>query len=101
MSETIISKSIADYLNARGIYNLRVNSGRVRVRGGWMHCAPEGTPDRFFLMPGLWGGLEIKVPGEKPTAAQLEQHMRIRLAGGIVIVARSVEDVERGLKEKA
>lgn len=40
--ETEISKAIGEQLNQLGVYNLRLNSGKVKVRGGWMLLARKG-----------------------------------------------------------
>lgn len=93
--ETDISAQIADYLNAKGIYNVRVNSGGLikTAIGTWIHLAPKGTPDRFACHRGLLIAIEVKRPGEKPTNDQLEQHELIRNSGGIVVIAHRVEDI--------
>lgn len=99
ISETQISKEIRDYLNKRGIYNLRLNSGKVRVRGGWMQLCDEGTPDRYCLFKGKSIFIETKVPGEKPTDEQLAAHDRIRRSGGIIIIAERLDDVIESFSE--
>lgn len=46
MSETSeVTRPLLVALAKLGVYAVRVQSGRLRVRGGWMHLAPEGTPD--------------------------------------------------------
>lgn len=60
MSETELSKSIGDGLTAAGFWNIRIPAGEWRVRGGWLHVAEPGTPDRLVLSP--YGFLEIKEP---------------------------------------
>lgn len=50
----------------------------------------RSVPDRLVLLP---GGkvifVECKAPGEKPTAAQLREHEKIRALGFIVCVLDS------------
>ncbi len=123
--EQQISKSIQDYLDKRGIYNDRMNSGRVKVvkegfSGGkptryenWLQLAKKGTPDRWCIIPpsldphGLGGWLmliEVKQRGKKPTPEQEERHQELRTAGAVVIVADSlesfIEQFERVLRKK-
>lgn len=52
-----------------------------------------GLPDLIACVQGLFIGIEVKQPGNNPTQRQLFVHSLIRRAGGIVIVAHSVEEV--------
>jgi hypothetical protein len=105
MSETKISKQIADYLDAARIYNLRLNSGRVQKGGKWIQLCPLGTPDRFALVKvsgsayGFGVFIEVKKEGEKASIEQAECHKKIRRAGGIVIVADSFDSFLKQFKE--
>lgn len=60
-----------------------------------------GIPDLYVRHPGwqirLW--IEVKAGRNKPTPAQLAWHEAERAAGGVVVVAYSVEDVLRVLVE--
>lgn len=99
-SETSISNTIAKYLNARRIFNFRVQAGRIQTKQGhWIHFADKGTPDRFCLYNERAVFIEVKRIGEKPTDDQLRVHGDIRSAGGIVIVAERLEDVIEGLNK--
>jgi len=97
--ETDLSATIGKWLDFKGIYQIRVQSGQVQIEGRWIHCAKKGTPDRILCYKGRFVGLEIKKPGAKPTKDQLAAHDEIRRCGGIVIIASSIEDVEKGLIE--
>jgi len=97
-SETQISTEIADYLTKRGIFNLRLNAGRVKKGGSWIYLMPEGTPDRLCIVNKQAVFLEVKKPGEKATAKQLAMHDEIRSSGGIVAIVESVEDTAKVLR---
>lgn len=97
-AETTLSKQIADQLDQLGIWHLRLNSGRVKVRGGWMHLCPEGTPDRVCLLEGRAVFIEVKVPGEQPTPEQIACHERIKQNGGIVLVIETAAQVWESLR---
>jgi hypothetical protein len=105
--ETAISKEIGAQLDAMRVYHFRVNSGRVPVRGGWLHLAPTGTPDRFAFPVVDVGGvsvpvlvaIEVKTDEGEVEPAQERTHARIRELGGYVIVARDKADVFNGIKE--
>lgn len=46
MSETSeITGPLVKMLRQMGIFTLRLNSGKVRVRGAWMQLCPIGTAD--------------------------------------------------------
>ena len=84
-SETDLSRSIRKALTAAGIMVERIQSGVIPARGRRIHCASIGTPDLWAQ----YGFLEVKLPGENPTAEQLEWHARARRAGVRVAVVHS------------
>ena len=47
-------------LRQMGIFTLRLNSGKVRVRGGYMHLCPPGTGDILCWTKGRTLWLETK-----------------------------------------
>lgn len=91
--EQDIQRGILDALAWRGVYALRINSGAIRTeRGGMVRGAPAGTPDVLCIVGGRAVFLEVKRPGNKPTALQLEMHARLRAAGATVVVVTSVDE---------
>ena len=103
VSETTLSRNIQEALARMGVRVLRLQSGRVRVKGGWMQLAPEGTPDLLAILKSgrvLW--IEVKRPGEKPTAEQLAEHARLLRDGHAVAVVTTVQEaVDAVLRQKA
>jgi hypothetical protein len=91
--ETARSKAIREALAVIGVLAVRVQSGRVRVPGGWMHLAPAGTPDHVLRSPAGW--LETKTPATDLNDAQREWHRRCQVEGGRVACVRTVEDAVR------
>lgn len=77
---------IVEALALIGRTAFRVQSGKVKVRGGWMQLAPVGTPDLYVLG---WGWLECKAERGKLSMNQLVMHERIRHAGELVAVVRT------------
>lgn len=62
-AETELQRAIVVTLEAIGVTVIRTQAGRVQVRRGWLHLAPEGWPDLTgFLPDGRFLGIEIKVP---------------------------------------
>lgn len=80
----------------------RTQSGKVKVKGGFMNLCPAGTPDTSgFMVDGRIIGIEYKTPaafkkkdhGAKPE--QLEHLNDIRAAGGIAGIASNMEQVRQ------
>ncbi len=86
LSESDRQAAIVEALARVGRLAIRVQSGKVKVRGGWMTLAPNGTPDLYVLG---WGWLECKAEAGKLSADQLTMHDRIRRAGERVAVVRT------------
>lgn len=82
----------------------RCNSGTVKVRGGFMHLAPAGTPDviGFFRESGRFFGIECKSSHkEKCNCVKcIAQRAWKADAGPNVLIVdnvRSLDDAIRGL----
>lgn len=95
-SEQSVSKAIEQFLDAKRVYNDRLNSGKVCVKspGGkdyWVQLCKKGTPDRFFITGGQIVFVEVKKRGRKPTNEQLARHEELKRSGAIVMVADSID----------
>lgn len=90
--ETPLSKQIAEWLDARNIYNDRLNCGKVQTAGGnWITLCKTGTPDRFAIIRGQLIFIEVKQRGEKPNPEQFEKHLELMKSGAIVLVCDSFD----------
>lgn len=75
---------------------------RVKALGGevrkvkWINR--NSAPDRFVMIPDNTFWAELKTTGEKPTAAQLREHDRMRKMGQRVEIIDSLERIEELLK---
>jgi Holliday junction resolvase len=98
MSEQQLVNAILAYLHYLSMWAIRINSGVKVIESETgrrvFRGAPAGTPDILACICGKFVGIEAKLPNNKPTKAQLAAHEEIREAGGVVIVAYSVEDVK-------
>jgi hypothetical protein len=90
IKETSLSAQVKSYLDNRGIYNDRLQCGRVEtMSGNWVYLCKTGTPDRFAIMCGQIIFIEVKKHRASPTTIQLEKHHELRASGAIVIVVDS------------
>lgn len=90
MSETrdVVRPTLEILNGIPGVIAYRIQSGKVRVRGGWMHLAEPGTPDIGCMVRGLSVFFEAKAPRGVLSDEQLRWHERARRAGAIVVVIR-------------
>lgn len=99
MLEKDIVNAILQYLQLKKIFAWRNNSGMIfgkdeKGRTYAHRMGPKGSPDIIGIMSdGRFLGIEVKVPGNKPTDEQSEFLEEIQKRGGIAFVAYSVDDV--------
>ena len=86
-------KRIQQMLARKGAVGFKIHGGD--------NYQERGIPDILCCYCGKFVGIECKQPGEPLSAAQKYQLHRIEEAGGIAIVAESLEDVERALSKAA
>jgi hypothetical protein len=105
-TENEIVKASLEYLQARNIPAIRMNVGAVRFAdkdgGGrnFVRFGTRGMSDILGILPdGRALAVECKTVNGKLSDFQNEFLNAIRRNNGIAIVARSVDDVELGLKE--
>ena len=105
-SETTISKSIRDALTALGIWNIRIQSGMLKIGNRFVHLAPKGTAD--VLLPsydgkGRCGWLEIKTESGTVSEDQLkfqDKCTQLNVKSAIVRSAsEAIETVKNWVKE--
>lgn len=80
MSETSeITGPLVKMLRQMGIVTLRLNSGKVKVRGGWMQLCPEGTPDILCFARDTGAPVWIETKALKGNLREKQVEMRARL----------------------
>jgi hypothetical protein len=102
--------AVIAYLNSRGAFAWRMNSGRTILRGKGgkprvIRLGRAGLPDVIGTMPARRDGwdtgrliaVECKSPGQQPTALQAATHAELRKRGALVIVCHDLADVARAL----
>ena len=61
---------------------------------------PAGWPDITGLLPdGRFIGVEVKAPAGRQSPVQKQMEQEIRKRNGIYVLARSVEDVQKGIED--
>ncbi|UUZ96006.1 VRR-NUC domain-containing protein [Paenibacillus sp. P25] len=66
----------------------------------WVSPGNNGVPDRIVILPnGRTVYVEMKAPGEKPTALQERWVKRLRAMGHKVYVLDSAEAIDRFIEE--
>lgn len=83
-----LTKKIRNYLESRDAWV-------TNIHGGDNVFQEVGLPDLMGCYKGFFLGLEVKLPGEKPSPRQRAILHRIERAGGVGAVVRSVDDVRR------
>lgn len=102
-SEAIIQQNIRLALGMRDdIFMFRINVGVFRPLHGdqkrAIRSAPDGTPDLLGVKaPGQAFAIEVKTARGQQRDAQIKWQRAWEKRGGIYILARSVDDVYKGL----
>ncbi len=92
--ERAIQADIIAYLRLKQYHVLRLNSGALpNAQGRPVHMLPAGTPDVLAIKDGRALFVEVKRPGNKPTALQQAMMETLRGYGARCLVATSVEDL--------
>lgn len=110
-SEKEIQSDCMQYLQLKGWYVLRLNSGMAKTEKGMIRLAPAGTPDlmAFKKITFMDGGenscvelifIECKVPGNKPTLYQKEMMKQLEKHGAKCLVIHSREELESYFSSK-
>lgn len=82
-----IQKAIQDYLRDEGAFVFKVITANR-----------NGIPDVIACYQGRFLAIEVKQPGKKLHPLQEMQLNRIQAAGGVAIMATSVDDVKKMLE---
>lgn len=101
MKETVLVGQILDYLNYRGHFVQRTNSGAIRIpnpngTNRFVKLSQAGTADiTGCSKDGRFLAIECKIKPNKPTALQDQYLSEIRKRGGIAFVAYDLTDAQQ------
>lgn len=90
--EARLSRAIRVWLEKQGYFAFKVHGGPTMM---------AGLPDLVAVVHGRFLGIESKMPGNKPSLRQKYVHGLIERAGGVVVVAYSLEDVQNAVQRIA
>ena len=102
--EVDIQRQCIEWLHLRGCLVWRQNQGGVKAsyKGKsrfFRFCSMPGVSDIIGLLPGgVFLACEIKRPGNDLTIEQDNFLERVRMKGGVAIVAHSLDELEKGLE---
>lgn len=106
LTANALTGHILEYLALRGVMAWRNNTGSYAVpasrehRRRFIRYGAEGSGDILGALPGgRFLSIEVKVGRDRLRDSQREWMERVNVSGGLAIVARSVEDVERYVEE--
>lgn len=99
--ETKLKGEVQDFLTVYGMFWMRLQSGKVKVRNGWMQLCPTGTADLVVFPKNGFGvgWIELKQLKGTQQQSQVDFQAKAEAAGHPYLVARSVDEVEQWLKE--
>ena len=95
MKESEIQSAILQYLGYRNHFFFRCNTGAYRTEhGSFIRYGTPGAPDIVVVANGTMIGIEVKTSKGVLSEDQAAFGEKLKAAGGIYIVARSIDDVQ-------
>lgn len=98
LSESHVQRQILDWLERKGIFHYRQNTGVARLKGFHVRFGTRGAPDIVAIYRGMYVGIEVKKLGKLQTEEQKTYMQNVRHAGGMYILAYEISDVTRVLE---
>ncbi len=104
MKETLIQKSVLDYLRLSGYFAVRLNNIPTPLGDGkFRPVAMKGLPDAHvdIVVDGLPISVWIEFKNEKGRLSPNQKAVmeKIKTYGGFYFVIRSIDEMERAIKE--
>lgn len=93
-TEKATQAAILEWLAYKHVFHYRNNSGAFKTdAGGFYRIGTPGAPDIICVVRGQFIGIEVKDAKGKQNENQVDFQKRLEAAGGVYIVARSLDDV--------
>lgn len=102
--ESRLSRAIKAAIRAGGGYCIKIHGGPTMEAGtpDILACISVDRVGKLYLpVPmGIFVGIETKMPDKRSNISTIQEHrhQQIRAAGGVVIVATSVQDAVQALE---
>ena len=81
-------------------FAFRMNTGKARMGGRFVTFGIPGQPDIFAIIRGRFVGIEVKTATGRQSKDQQNWQRNCERAGGLYILARSVDDVRVMLEKE-
>ncbi len=95
-----LTKSIIDYLTSKGALAWRNNTGAYKPDDKrFIRYGTRGSGDIFAVYRGKFYSIEVKTGSDWVRDSQDEWMDKVEAAGGIAVIARSLQDVIDALEE--
>lgn len=95
--EKLTQDCILEYLTAKKIFHWRNNSGAIKKDKHFIQFGKVGSADIFALSKSTFYAIEVKSPTGTQSPAQKKFQSDVEVSGGIYILARRLEDVQKYL----
>lgn len=93
-TEKLTQQAILEYLTLKKVFHYRQNSGALKTKTGFYRfCSMNGVPDIVAVKDGVYYAIEVKDKKGKQQTSQVQFQKRIERAGGVYILAKSIDDV--------
>ncbi len=101
--ERAVQRAILRYLRVTGCLVAVTDAGAAHRAGSFGgDTVPAGWPDiTGLLLGGRFIGIECKAPNGRQSPVQKHMEQEIRRRNGIYVLARSVDDVEKEIRDAA
>lgn len=99
-AENALQHGCLEYLHLRGVAAWRNNTGMLYNKAGRpVYFGVIGSGDIFAVVGGRFLSVECKVKGGKVSGHQKRWAAEVEAAGGVAIVARTIDDVQDALND--
>lgn len=96
-TEKATQKAILDWLTLTRTFHYRNNSGafvsEYKGKRSFVKFGASGSPDIVVVKDGIYIGIEVKDTRGRLSESQVDFRDRLEKAGGLYLIARSLEDV--------
>jgi len=98
--ESLVLDGCLQYLELRGVYCWRNNTGTAKIADRWVSFGKKGSSDIIGLLPfGKFLAVETKTEHGRLSPEQSVFLERTRGSGGLAVVVKSWQELDKVLRE--